>query len=138
MSPPNPYLDHDRPSWTSWLTWHGMAVTLVALAPTQVYFGRPLWVMDPARKMIVLSLGVGYAVSALLVAFGDRRQRPKIRSVVTIALAVFGLYFFFLLQSPRDYSRGVIGLSFALALVLIGASPPVRRPVRPTPLSVSR
>lgn len=102
-------------SWLFWLSWHLIAVALLAVLSSQYQFG-PIWRLDAGDLAICTGLAVTYLLIAVTLTWRTWRNKDIRRLdcafILSIAIIGFQLY----LQS-RDRSHSLRFLLLSLALL---------------------
>jgi cytochrome c2 len=103
-----------------WNIWHVIALLLVVLAPSQLWLGRPFWLLPPPEMLQGASMGVVYLALALFLSLREDRGFGSIVVAAGCAgLALSGTMAMLLSRrGDLPHSRAVLALSIALAVSL--------------------
>lgn len=107
--------------------WHSIAIVLVVLCPVFLS-GTPVWQLESSELFLYLLFAAGYLAAAVLCMVHDCRLGPSgFLATMTIALAIFGVIFLWILATRMPYARRILLGLFPVVMVLMVAPFAVRR-----------
>jgi cytochrome c2 len=98
------------------LLWIGAALAGIALLPSKILLGEPVWEVSHQRVLLIVGAAIAYVVTVLVVLL-----RPGNSSAITVgrstgvSLAVFGVYCFLLIVTKASLERPLLLLTVVLA-----------------------
>ena len=103
-----------------WIIWHVISVLAIVLIPTLFILGKPAWSLPDDQFRLLAGIAFSYLACVLILALRTSKGNSiLLRDLVLVVLAVFGVYFLFLLLTGSYVSRPILLVSFVLSLVSI-------------------
>lgn len=100
--------------------WHILAALCVVLLPSQVLFGKSLWLLTNNEFNFLLGVFLAYIASAAIIIFRSRKTNSiNASELALIVLSAFGGFFLWLLVTKSFYTRPVLLCSLALTIIFI-------------------
>jgi len=107
-------------SMSSWFFWHILMAFTIILIPSQIKGGDSYWNLPDNVASFLVSLFLAYISSVILLGFRYfQRKKFSISEILLLPIAVFCIYFFYLLMVEAYYSRTILLAASTLAVISI-------------------